>query len=273
MEGLGIRKKEGFVTPAVFFVFVILFLIIGSLSLYVASGLKFLHAYENYYNNREGAEEILEKIIKDFQIVRYSDYDSPNSMEIEDLKTKYDEYMLTIKDCSSGINTATFPRTFLENEKISALVNSGRDSVIKKYGWINKNWYNSDIAEEYPVVKNKNFHFQNNLPLINIYFCDYDLIDSVAEFCKIQNYDEIKLKFYDDLYNEKLEKKEIAKLLGISESSLFLTIFGFKTTFWEIEFSTDTNTVKAIIAAIPNEEGKIKEYRLFEKIVFDRSKK
>ena len=41
MEGLGIRKKEGFVTPAVLLVFVILFLIIGSLSLYVASGLKF----------------------------------------------------------------------------------------------------------------------------------------------------------------------------------------------------------------------------------------
>ncbi|MBP5402876.1 MAG: hypothetical protein J6Y36_06945 [Treponema sp.] len=273
MERLKECKNGGFVTPAVLTVFIILFLIIGSLSLYVSSGLKFLNAYENYYKNREEAEEILEKIIRDFQIVRYADYDSHNSMEIENLKTKYEENMLTISDCSSGINEYTFAKNFLENEKVSVLLSYKADTVLKKYGWINKNWHNQEVVKDYPPINNKNFHIQNNLPLINIYFCDYDLIDIVAEFCVIPKYDEFKLKFYDDLYNEKLEKKEIANLFGIPESSLFFTIFGFKTTFWELNFSTETNTVKAVIAAIPDEEGKIKEYRLFEKIVSDRSKK
>ena len=158
MEGLGIRKKEGFVTPAVLLVFVILFLIIGSLSLYVASGLKFLHAYENYYNNREGAEEILEKIIKDFQIVRYSDYDSPNSMEIEDLKTKYDEYMLTIKDCSSGIGNVVEGNVI--NREASTVSKASDFSL-------------EEVSETSPIVNESFLGISRIVSLLGLSFCHF----------------------------------------------------------------------------------------------------
>ena len=60
---------------------------------------------------------------------------------------------------------------------------------------------------------------------------------------------------------------EISNILRISKSHLFFSFVGTKTTFWKISFSLQNCNTSAIIAAIPDNESKISEYRLVEKNV------
>ena len=89
---------------------------------------------------------------------------------------------------------------------------------------------------------------------------------AVLGYFKIKN-GEQKLEQIREKLNGETSSKELAEILGISESHAVFDLIGFKTLFWKISFETDKCVCSAVFAAVPQKDNqkKIDRYILVEK--------
>ena len=62
----------------------------------------------------------------------------------------------------------------------------------------------------------------------------------------------------------RFSKSNIINVFEIREDTNLFNILGTKTSFWSVSFVAEGRIGKGVIAAIPDEEGAVKEYRGIE---------
>lgn len=263
--------REGFSTPAAMILIFSFCLIIMSLAFFSMSKQKKINTYKKIYIAKRNSENILESIVKDFQDIAKEKVDTYQSDKIQDILSKYIEYEIEIEDVSTKINEEFLANKFYNSKEIQDLLFICGEGIKTEYGWINSKISDSKKIEEIKrdFEEEKIFPIVNNLPLYNIYFMDENFIKTICSLTNIStngNELHILLQKLNDTQNL-LTVDEISNILRISKSHLFFSFVGTKTTFWKISFSLQNCNTSAIIAAIPDNESKISEYRLVEKNV------
>lgn len=261
--------REGFSTPAAMILIFSFCIIIMSFAFFSMTKQKKINTYKKIYIAKRNSENILENIVKDFQLIAKEKVDSYQSDGVQDFLSKYIEYEIHIEDISTKINEEFLPNRIYKSKEIQDLLFICGESIKTEYGWINSKISDSKKIEEIKrdFEENDIFPIVNNLPLYNIYFMDENFIKSICSLTNISiNGDELSilLQKLDDTQNL-LTVDEISNILGISKSHLFFSFVGTKTTFWKITFSLQNCTTSAILAAISDSENKISEYKLVEK--------
>lgn len=261
--------REGFSTPAAMILIFSFCIIIMSLAFFSMTKQKKINTYKKIYIAKRNSENILENIVRDFQVISKEKVDTYQSDGIQDFLSKYIEYEINIEDVSTKINEEFLPNRIYKSKEIQDLLFVCGESIKTEYGWINSKISDSEKIEE---IK-KDFEEENispivnNLPLYNIYFMDENFLKAICSLTDISTkWSELSilLQKLDDTQNL-LTVDEISNILGISKSHLFFSFVGTKTTFWKITFSLQNCDTSAILAAIPDNENKISEYRLIEK--------
>lgn len=263
--------REGFSTPAAMILIFSFCLIIMSLAFFSMTKQKKINTYKKIYIAKRNSENILESIVKDFQDIAKEKVDTYQSDKIQDILSKYIEYEIEIEDVSTKINEEFLANKFYNSKEIQDLLFIYGEGIKTEYGWINSKISDSKKIEEIKrdFEEEKIFPIVNNLPLYNIYFMDENFIKTICSLTNIStngNELHILLQKLNDTQNL-LTVDEISNILRISKSHLFFSFVGTKTTFWKISFSLQNCNTSAIIAAIPDNESKISEYRLVEKNV------
>lgn len=263
--------REGFSTPAAMILIFSFCLIIMSLAFFSMSKQKKINTYKKIYIAKRNSENILESIVKDFQDIAKEKVDTYQSDKIQDILSKYIEYEIEIEDVSTKINEEFLANKFYNSKEIQDLLFICGEGIKTEYGWINSKISDSKKIEEIKrdFEEEKIFPIVNNLPLYNIYFMDENFIKTICSLTNIStngNELHILLQKLNDTQNL-LTVDKISNILRISKSHLFFSFVGTKTTFWKISFSLQNCNTSAIIAAIPDNESKISEYRLVEKNV------
>ena len=265
------NRQDGFVTSDVILVLAAVCVLLFALHLFVSSSIAHTKTYKEYYIQKKEAEKLLEDIVSDMQELKFDDADFSDSVTIRKIETKYEENGLLIKDCSSGINERTFREDFLHNEKTVNFLSYKGEGVLREYGFINKRWSDEKTRKNVEEELKENARFLiNTLPLVNIYMCDIDFLDLIAEHCGVKDYADKKNAFYELIFLKSFSREEASKRLGLSESSSFFDIFGVKTTFWKVSFFMKRFKVCAVVCAVPGENEKIAEYRVMELFVEEK---
>lgn len=262
-----IKDESGFSTPLALTVIFSLCVITLSFSMIVASNEKKINSYRNLYERRKDINSIIDIIEKTLQRLR--DYSNDiDEYQIARLLLSECDYEFKIKDVSTGINKQFVDKKILENEYVKKYVTGNETVAFVDYGWINSKF--SDKSIIYEIEKNykdKNvFPLINNLPPLNIHAMNENLIRAVLASYKIKNIDR-KTEGIREVITSEISIKDIAEILGISESHAFFDLVGLKTIFWQIEFETENCIAKTIFAAVPekNNHKKIEKYILVKK--------
>lgn len=262
------NKDEGFMTLTGILIIFFLSILLSVLCSLVYSNRKYIDAYQSELEKKEKCKLILKDIISDLNRLKYEESDYYELDIIKEIFRKYEDKKFVMKDCSSNINVNFFKKDFLENEDVKNYLYLKQSENQIYYGWINKNWSDEETRKKIDKeFDGKNLVIINEMPLINIYMCDLELLDVIANYFKIKNYEKNKYELYELINQKKINKENIKKILSVSDNSMIFEILGTKTSFWNISFSESGKRVNAVIAAIPESKDKIKEYKLIEMLI------
>lgn len=251
------NMNSGFVTPGFLIIILVFFVSMCSVCLYVqAAGMK-VFSYSKIYESRNTSKKIQKELLNDFQIMVEQPVDDFSNDVYLGLINKYSKYNLVLEDISTGINPELLDQNIVKNKYINALINRPDSKYLVRYGWINSN-FNKTLEKS-----GKPAYIKNTLPLMNIFSMDETLLNAVLCFCGISDAENIASKvFFEDIECKK-NKKNLAKLFGVSENHEIFKMVGFKTNFWSFEMDDEKNCIKGVIAGVPQEgKGKICKYIL-----------
>ena len=260
-------KESGFSTAFALTVIFSLCVITLSFAMIVNANEKKICSYKKAFDARKNANKILFNIEEKLQELK--DYPSDiDECQILSLISMECDYEITVKDVSTGINENFVSSEILEDESVRRYMTLNEEVALTEYGWINPRFADKTVLDEISLdFENKNaFPLINNTPPLNIHFMTDDFIMAVLEYFKIKN-GEHKIEQIREKLNCETSSKELAKILGISESHAFFDLIGFKTLFWKISFETDKCVCSAVFAAVPQKDNqkKIDRYILVEK--------
>ena len=262
-------KESGFSTAFALTVIFSLCVITLSFAMIVNANEKKIYSYKKAFDARKKANKILFNIEEKLQELKEypSDIDECQILSLISMECDYE---ITVKDVSIGINKNFVSPEILEDESVRRYMTLNEESALAEYGWINPRFADKTVLDEISLdFENKNaFPLINNTPPLNIHFMTDDFIMAVLEYFKIKN-GEHKIEQIREKLNGETSSKELAKILGISESHAFFDLIGFKTLFWKISFETDKCGCSAVFAAVPQKDNqkKIDRYILVEKVI------
>lgn len=258
-------NKDGFITLNLLLLVLMITMIVSSVCFLISSSLNHTQAYKRGYEKDQHVRELFSEIEMEFQNLIFENDDFYNSPVITLIERKYEDKNLAIRDCSSGINEAFFKKDFLDIPETRKLIDGGNKDYIVNYGWINSEWNDSDyVANLLSKGINLNLPVINKMPLINVYYCPKEVIDAVLNYCNISNSEEKRNEFYNLITEGNFSKPNVINVFQIKEDTNLFNILGTKTSFWSVSFVAEGRTGKGVIAAIPDEEGAVKEYRGIE---------
>jgi len=228
---------------------------------------KKIYSYKKAFDAYKKANYILFDIEEKLQELKEypSDIDECQILSLISMECDYE---ITVKDVSTGINENFVSSEILEDESVRRYMTLNEEAALTEYGWINPRFADKSVFDEILLdFENKNaFPLINNTPPLNIHFMTDDFIMAVLEYFKIKNREQ-KLEQIREKLNAETTSKELAEILGISESHSVFDLIGFKTLFWKISFETDKCGCNAVFAAVPQKDNqrKIDRYILVEK--------
>lgn len=261
------NNESGFSTAFALTVIFSLCVITLSFAMIINANEKKINSYKKTVDARKKAEEIIFNIEKQIQSLK--DYSSDiNEYQIKFLVSNVCNYDFKVEDVSTGINKKLISSEILENETVRQYMVLNEEIAFTEYGWVNPKFTDKTVLEEIAKdFENKNtFPLINNMPLLNIHFMSSEFMKAIFEYSKIKNPDK-KIEILKEKLNAETSVKEIAEILGVSESHVIFDLIGFKTIFWKISFETDKCKCNAIFAAVPQKDNqkKIDKYILVEK--------
>lgn len=261
------NKESGFSTAFALTVIFSLCVITLSFAMIVNASEKKISAYKKALDTRKKANSILFRIEEKLQGLKEypSDIDECQILSLISVECDYE---ITVKDVSTGINKNFVSSEILEADTVRKYLALNEEAALTEYGWINPRFTDKSILDEISLdFENINaFPLINNMPPLNIHFMTDDFIMAVLEYFKIKNREQ-KLERIREKLNGETSSKELAEILGISESHAVFDLIGFKTVFWKINFETDKYGCSAVFAAVPQKDNqkKIDRYILVEK--------
>lgn len=264
--------ERGFSTPLALTVIFSLSIIIISYAMFVASGERKIISYQNFINEKKEVEKIIKEISKSIQYLKYENIDTDDSVVINQIKTDFNKYNLSIEDVSSFVNVNFLKKEIIESEPFTIYLNK-YDCKTSDYGWINPKYADSEIIESIKkdFSKNDKLIFFNKFPFYNIFKMDSELLLAVFQYFKIDEPEEKIAKIYG-LNDYDINKKEIAKILNVNENSGIFDFISTKTVFWKCTFETNFFNVQIVYGLIPDpvKEEEILEYRIIERKIMQK---
>jgi hypothetical protein len=262
----------------------------------------FFNRNRTAFQKTEEALSILEKIVENFDQTVLEEYDFPDSIHLTSLRGKYADKSLAINDISSGIHLDFLPDSVVTDSKLSdflflsgtassfldfrnsrgltvekdvwiPFLKEGLISCCVSYGWlqsahkesfayktISSSFGSSTPEELFPVV--------NDIPLINVNFADNRIFEPLLSMQSMHitsahsKAESLKAK----LLTGPVTDGELKSIIGLPVSHAIYRFLGVKTTFWSINFHNEGYVINAVIAAIPEDDGKtVKSYQLIER--------
>lgn len=274
------NKREGFSTPPLLLIIFSLCVMLLAIATVINSRNQKLKAYKKYYEKKDEAECILENVLENFQVLKDEKVDNERSFGIQSVLEKNNEYSLCVKDISTGINKRFLDKKIIENEEIQKLCDFYVEDIITDYSWCNKNVCGDAVVKKIQNEFEENdvgifFPLVNELSLFNVYNMSEPFIFAILKLCDIPNAKEKANELYTKCLYEDIDKKEIAKVLEVSESNIVTNYLGCKTTFWKVYFETEFFIVQAVIAGVPYKKEKVTEiekYILIEKEIIEKGR-
>lgn len=261
------NNEKGFVTTFAIITIFSLCVAISSIAIYGQSSAKKIKAYKNRFEAKKEAEELIFRMLEDFQILKSIEDGAKEKEAILEITNKYLQYNFSAKDVSTGINKNFIRKEILESNALKKYLNSSKIQEAE-YGWINPK-----IADEKFIESIKaDLETENTFPLVNFYpiynisEMEKDFIKAILEYEKIPEEEE-KLKKLEAQSFLGIDKKILKEILKVSENNAVFNFLGTKTVFWKILFETKQYKVKAIFALVPDkkENSKAEKYILIEK--------
>ena len=258
--------------------FILVTLISASLLFFVQADSLFLKRCEKDFDEKIECESLAFSILADFQKNAFEKIDFEGDPFLTELLEKYSYFELEISDVSSQKNEITWPKEILNERSLKVskypnISNVAHDLEDTKnealYGWLNSRFAleltatNADLRTDFPFV--------NDLPILNIYFAEEELLSEILDYYKIDK--NLQYDFFQKKDSHKIfSSEEISSLLNVEKNSILLSFFGVKTTFWEVLFKKENIICTAIFCAIPKKTNsdigeksdKIAEYQILE---------
>lgn len=259
--------SPGFSSPAALVVIFSFLVIVMSLSVLFSTEIIKVERIQQFYRKEKGAEEILQKVLEDFQVLKDSENDWEFCEELSELRRKYRENNLEIRDVSTGIN-----ETFLSEEIRKALNEEqlievyGQD-IIRSYGWINEKYADTGFLSELysEHTTEELFPLVCCFPMNNVNFMEQGFLESVLKHSGIKDADK-KALIIEERKEYGITEEILLQILNCKKDSSVFDFIGVKTAFWRITLKADDIEIDAVIAAIPDRENqrKVNEYVLLE---------
>lgn len=261
------NNEKGFVTTFAIITIFSLCVVVSSIALYEQSLAKKIKAYKNRFEAKNEAEELIFRMLEDFQILKSIEDGVKEKEAILEIANKYFQYNFSAKDVSTGINKNFIGKEILESNALKKYQNSS-EMQKAEYGWINPKIADEKFIESIKAdLETENtFPLVNYYPIYNISEMERDFIKAILEYEKIPNAEE-KIKKLEEQSFLGIDKKSLKEILEVSENNAVFNFLGTKTVFWEILFETKQYKVKAIFALVPDkkENSKVEKYILIEK--------
>jgi hypothetical protein len=236
----------------------ILMLFILSLGSLAAAGNRYVRNSETIKEEQRSAFSVLDSVTERMQAFTKQDADIPDAGILADIEEDCSSCNLKISDVSSGINTRFFPESIVADEKVKTLV-SVKDGSSPEvcYGWINittpnkaalaaaeKSFATDDVGKLFPLV--------NTMPLTNVYYLSDDCLAALLDAVSVKSLPR-RTAFLTAVKNRELKNSDdIKKVLGITHNAAALCLFGIKTSFWKVTFSSGRFVITGIYAAVPD---------------------
>ncbi|MBP3773290.1 MAG: hypothetical protein J6I53_11485 [Treponema sp.] len=265
-----VRREDGYtVLLTLALILVLMLALSGTLSL--ASAWKSrANALERRLSALGEADEILRKLALSMQSLASDESDTFDTDNYNAIISEFADCSLSLSDVSSGVNTKFWCKKITETQAVQSLLLSHDES---EYSWLCPTLCNEEtLSESLKSSGAKNatelFPLVNFLPLTNIYSLDEETVFALLSSLKTKNAEEKTEKLFEAVKSHTASDKEIAEILSVQMNSQAMAIFGTKTAFWKASLATDSCSVRAVFAAVPNKGEKPREverYILFER--------
>jgi hypothetical protein len=271
--------------------------------LFASTGITYFQTSSNNLNKKEEADKFLDIIVEELQPLKFYQFDDKNNALINELCSKYENYMLEIIDVSSGYhlnflsdidfsdnnltrlifkdNSGAAFLSWLKTNGLSTDKNVWREfikdeawEVCVSYGWLHKTGTASyayrNICESFGLSEiDKLFPLINDFPRMNINMVDpqmlYPLI--LRSSFNIERAKERADALANRLQSGPVLQGDISTILRIPLNHPLMGYLGTKTAFWRITYSMSPSLgVEAIIAAIQKKDGAIQEIEAYKLI-------
>jgi hypothetical protein len=293
---------------AVLLLFFIVALISGGV-LYAAAAMNYAQTDTRDLDLRLAADQLLDSIITEMQMLRLYPYDDENNAIITELCQKYKNYNLEFTDVSSGYHLDFLSDADLADGNITGYLfrdNSGAGFVswrnanglsvsktkwreyVKDEAWdscVSYGWLHKDDTESFAFRSisisfaatdpNKLFPLLNEFPRMNVNMVRPEILHPLItrSSFKIEKPKEKADALTARLRSGPVLHADISSILEIPVNHKLMGYLGTKTAFWKINFVMRTSmTVEAVVAAIPKKNGAIQEieaYRLIDRSFSD----
>ncbi len=253
-------SQDGYSSAGALAAVILLSLGIMGIAFFTGSLLKFTDTYRRHYKRQDAALEVLERLTEAMQELAGDECDNEQSRNRNDVLDAYSGYGLVLEDVSSGINGLFLAESVVSDPGVAGLIELKGDEVMSSYGWIPMNFRSlkisdavqssfgtSDAAALFPLV--------NRFPVLNLFYADADLIPALLNAVGVKDYERKAGVLDMRIHAGNLSDSEIASILGIEASDRILDLFGLKTSFWKASFSAGGCSVRAIYAAVPEDEA------------------
>lgn len=297
------KEMRGSIEPGSLLLILFISVILSGLSVYAFSSIDYY--YKNISENKKIAEikDLLHAVISDMQIMTNDEIDYPDDPSIRYLKDKYYETGLMMKDVSSGYHIDFMPDDLLTNPIISgylfigesanaylkhrnengfSISNEALEQFIKRpvltsctvFGWLNiheqKSFAFGELSDTFNIVDaDELFPVVNNMPMMNVNMIEPEIITPLlyGGSWGIKKVKEANERMLARFGSAPVDDTDIRDVLKVSEASRIFAFLGGKTAFWELSFTINDITVRALVGGIPdkkNRSRKVKEYRLID---------
>lgn len=262
------NRESGFSTPFAMTVIISLSLLILAFAMLIAANERKINSYRNIILKRKEAEKLVKNIEENIQTLKEYPFDSLQEIEIRSVLETEAFHNLIIKDVSTGINKNFVPQKLLENEHIKKYIKLYDEKAFCNYGWINPKFSDDEFmkAIKEDFEKENLFPLVNSMPLFNVYYMPQEFIEGILEYFKINKAHEKSEEIISHI-SEPLTKDVLASILQVQISNPIFNCLGTKTSFWKIDFETDSYNVHTVFAAVPekNDSFTIAKYILINK--------
>jgi hypothetical protein len=261
---------------------------------------KFFDRSRSDFRERETMKELLDVLVHRFDVLIALDADDEQNPALENIRSGYGAYNLTIRDISSGCNLNFLPDSILSESSLSDFLFVGGNAegflnfrryrgfiteisawkpFLKEeamgsvvcYGWLLTVHADSEtgrmLAASFGRSGDQLFPLANDLPLVNVNTVDTALLAPLLS-CRSWQIPGVSAKaaaLKSRLEQGPVNEGELRTLLGLGESHEIFRYLGVRTTFWGLSFKNGHYRMDAVIAAVPERGSKtIDHYILIE---------
>jgi hypothetical protein len=275
----------------------------GGAMLPAAAVMKYVDRDKADFREREGMGDLLDGMVRRFEELAAEESDGRDHPVLEEIRSDYAAYGLSIKDISSGLNLNFLPDADLSDPAMAAFLFSGGNagaflsrrkitgfeqsmegwktflteegfSAAVCYGWFST----AHIGQETFVrlssgrEEGELFPLVNDLALINVNTADPSLFAPLLSRAswRIPQAARKAEALVKRLEGGRVSAGELRSLLGLSGEHELFRYLGVKTAFWALRFEKGKYVMDAVVAAVPGavrgegSRGIVERYRLIE---------